>query len=154
MAGGSRIRLFTVFTLQAEAFGLIEAPFSEGHVIAQTVREQFLPQLTEIVAPADFSGDSSGVTEVRRVHQLEVLFILSLSASGGLIDPLSEMPMIGTAEFRESIEEMIVTRHSRRRHETAHRESVHERVKEMLIFVSSCCRNSAVPARGLFRAAA
>src|SRR5712664_1836308 len=112
MAGGSRIRLFTVFTLQAEAFGLIEARLSEGHVIAQTVREHFLPQFTEIVAPADVFGDSGGVTEVRRVHQLEVLFILSRSASGDLIDPLAEMPMIGTAEFRESIEEMIVACHS------------------------------------------
>jgi len=47
------------------------------------------------------------------VHQLEILLILCGSASSDLIDPLAEMAMIGTAEFRKRIEEMIVPRYSR-----------------------------------------
>ena len=57
--------------------------------------QQFVAQLLEIVMPADFSRDCSGVTEVRRVHQLEILFILCSSPSGDLIDPFAEMAMIG-----------------------------------------------------------
>jgi hypothetical protein len=83
------------------------------------------------------------------MHQFEILFILSRSASGDLIEPLSQMPVICPSEFREGIEEMIVPRHSRRRHETAHGKSIHKRVKEMLVFVSSCRRDFSISARGL-----
>src|SRR6266403_1445464 len=138
----------------AKSFGLVDARLGECHVVAQSARQQFLAQLTEIVVPADFSRDCSGVTEIRRVHQLEVLFILCVSASSDLIDPLAEMAMIGPAEFREGIEEVIVPRHSRRGHETAHGESIHERVKEMLVFVSAFRRDSVVSAHGLVRSAA
>src|SRR5713226_48663 len=137
MAGGSRVRLFTAFALPAESFGLVEASLGESHIAAQSARQQFIAQLTKIVAPAGFFSDSSSVTEVGRVHQLEILFILCRGTSGDLVDPFAQMAMIRTAEFRESIEEMIVPRHSRRRHETAHRESIHERVKEMLVLVSA-----------------
>src|SRR5216683_5385292 len=48
---------------------------------------------------------------------------------------------------------MIVRRHSWRRHEAAHGECIHERVKEMLVFVSVCRRDSPVSAE-LLRSAA
>src|SRR5216683_3369575 len=48
---------------------------------------------------------------------------------------------------------MIVRRHSWRRHEAAHGECIHERVKEMLVFVSVCRRDFPVSA-GLLRSAA
>ena len=111
-AGGSRIRLFTVFALKPESFSLVEASFGECHIVAQSVSQQIIAQLAEIVAPAYFSGDSGSVTEVGRVHQLEILLILCGSARGDLVDPLAEMATIGSAEFRKSIEEMIVPRHS------------------------------------------
>ena len=99
MAGGSRLRLHTAFTLQSESFSLVEARLGKGHVVTQSAGQQFVAQLLEIVMPADFSGDCSGVTEVWRVHQLEILFILCGSASDDLVDPLAEMAMIGTAKF-------------------------------------------------------
>ena len=153
MAGGSRVRLHTAFTLQSESFSLVEARLGKGHVVAQSVRQQFVAQLVEIVMPADFSGDCRGVTEVWRVHQLEILFILCGSPSGDLIDPFAEMAMIGTAESREGIEEVIMPGHPGRRHKTSHGESIHERVKEMLVFVSVCRRDFPVSA-GLLRSAA
>jgi hypothetical protein len=81
------------------------------------------------------------------------LFILCVSASGHLVDPLAEMAMIGPAEFRKGIEKVIVRGHSRRRHEASHGESIHERVKEVLVFVSVCRRDFAAPAHGLLPSA-
>src|SRR5258708_39624798 len=96
MAGGSCIRLFTTFALEAESFGLDEASLGEGHVVAKAVRQQFIAHLAEIVAPADLFSDSRRVTEVGRVHQLEILFILCRSASGDLVDPLAAIGTIGS----------------------------------------------------------
>src|SRR5260370_38161075 len=92
MAGGSCIRLFTTFALQAESFGLVEASLGEGHVVAKPVRKQFIAQLAEIVAPADLFSDSGGVTRVGRVHQLEIFFFLCGGTRGGPVGTRHPQP--------------------------------------------------------------
>src|SRR2546425_9185563 len=109
-----RSTLFPYTTLfRSQSFRLIESGFCGSHIVAQSMSQQFIAQSAELVAPANFLSNSRGVTEVRRVHQFEILFILRRRTSRNLINPLAEMAMIGTAEFREGIEEVIVSRHSR-----------------------------------------
>src|SRR2546425_2159331 len=61
-----RSTLFPYTTLfRSQSFRLIESGFCGSHIVAQSMSQQFIAQSAELVAPANFLGNSRGVTEVR-----------------------------------------------------------------------------------------
>ena len=71
--------------------------------------------MSEIVFPADFTGNFHRVAEVGGVHQLEILFVLGSGAGGNFIDPFAGVAgegnypgRLGAAETHECIEEVVV----------------------------------------------
>ncbi len=152
-ASCSRVRLPAAVPLCARLFGFVQATLGDGHIVAQSSREQGLAQLREVLAPANFFGDRRRMTEVRRMHQFQVLFILCRRPRRDFVNPLANVPVIRPAKFREGIEEMIVPRHAGRRHKSSHRKCIHKRVVQFLILERIGRRNSAFSARRLFRSA-
>jgi hypothetical protein len=55
-----------------------------------------------------------------RLHQLEILFVLRGGACGDLVEKLARVARVGTAEFGECSEEMIVLRLALGSDEAAH----------------------------------
>src|SRR5215472_18520572 len=80
------------------------------------------------------------------MHQFEILFVLRIRADGYFVEPLAQVTMIGAAELCERIEEVVVSRYTGRRNETARGEGVDQRVEEMLILVSVGCGDLAASA--------
>ena len=150
----SRIRLPAVLSLRAQRFGLVQAGLGDSHIAPQSSCEQRLAQLSEVLAPADFFSDRRCMTEIRRVHQFQVLFILCCRASRHLVNPRADVPVIRTAEFRKRIEKMIVPGYARRRHKSSHRKRIHQRVVQFLILERSLSGNLALAARILLDSAA
>ena len=73
------------------------------------------------------------MTEIRRVHQLQVLFVLRRRARRHLINPLAGVPVIRPSKFRKRVEKMIVPGYARRRHKSPHRKRIHQRIVQFLI---------------------
>src|SRR5260370_8934992 len=150
----SGVRLSAVLSLRAQLFGLVQAGLRDGYFVAQSACQQRIAQRTEILAPPNFFRNCRGVTEIRRVHQFEVLLILRGGPRGHLIDPLAKMALIRPAESRESIEEMIVPRHPGRRHKPPPPQFIHKRAIQILLFERSGCGNFTVTTSRLFPPAA
>ncbi len=108
----SFIRLAPALALSPHDFRSIEAPASHGDIVAQSVRQQSVAHLGEIVVPAEFARNRGGVTEVGGFHQLEVLLVLCRRACGNFIEPLALVAGIGAAESREGIEEVVMASHA------------------------------------------
>ena len=129
--------------------GAIPMSAGDGDVIAQTVIEQRLAKFGEIILPAEIVRNLDRVDEGRRVHQFEVLLVLRGGAGGNFVEPFAGVARIDDLEFCERVEEMIVAAHTGGRNERAHRERVHQRIVEMLIFKRARNRGIAFAADGL-----
>src|SRR5665213_877611 len=92
---------------------------------------------------------SSG--ERRRLHDFEVLLVLSSGAGGNLVKPFASVGFADTAEAIEGVEELIVRAGAGAGDEAAHGEGVDEFVVEMLVLEDAVGTDIAFTADGLRR---
>ena len=76
----------------------------------------------------------ASVGEDRRLHDLEVLLVLSSGAGCDLVEPFAGVDFVEAAETAEGGEELIVSADAGAGDKGAHGEGVDEGVVEMLIF--------------------
>ena len=141
--------------LAANGFGFVEMRARRGDLVAQAVREQLIAKFGEsaIGLPAEFFGEGRGGSERRRIHQLEILLVLRGGARGYFVEKFAGVAGRNGEEFREGVEEVVVAAHPCGRHETAHGESVNQRVVEMLIRKGLSRGDISVAANGVRREA-
>jgi hypothetical protein len=152
-ARGSLIRLAATFTRAAQIFSVIENGASDGNVVAQSRRKQIAAKLGQVLTPTGLFGNCGGVSEIERGHDFEILFILRGGASRNLVEPLAYMRRVCAYELRKRVEEMVMSGASRHRYKAAHRESVNDRVVQVLVAKGLCNRDLAIGADGIARIA-
>src|SRR5207247_8379809 len=96
-ASGSGIRLSAAFAFTAKGFCFVHCSFCSCDFVAQAVREERVAKLAKVLAPADFCGNGRCMAEFRCMHQLEILFILTVVARGDFVEPLGAVAMIRAA---------------------------------------------------------
>ncbi len=99
--------------------------------------------MSEVFLPSDLIAGFGGVAKFRRVHQLQVLFVLAVGACGDFIQPLAQVAAGCSAKLCKGAEKLIVSGDSGRRDEAAHGERVDQVVVEVLVLENIRGGNSA-----------
>jgi len=132
LAGGSRIGFAAMLTLPAQGFRLVPEGAGRQNIVGQSLGQQLVAQRTQIVMPSHAFGDVVEAMPGGRLHQLEILLVLPGGAGGNLMEKIAGVARIGTAEFRERSEEMVVPGHALGRDEAPHGEGVDQSVIKVL----------------------
>src|ERR1700693_484535 len=123
-----------MLALGTDGFLRINRGTCSGNVWRDSFRQKRVAKSRQTVLPANFLAGLGRVTEVGRVHQLDILLILAIGTSGDFVEPFAEMTFRNSAELDNGVEKMIVTSDSGRRNESAHGESVDQVVIKILVF--------------------
>ncbi len=140
------------FDVVASVEGVVELLAIDGDVVAQTGGEEDSrrwlrsSRVVPVALPVRFCAGSAGVVgqpmsvadfgcirEDGRLHDLEVLLILSGGAGGNFVEPLAGVRFIDAVEAVEGGEELIVAADASAGDEAAHGEGVDEGIVEFLI---------------------
>jgi hypothetical protein len=152
-AGGGLIRLAATFTRAAQIFSVVKNGASDGNVVAQSRRKQIGAKPGQVLTPTDLFGYRSRVSEIERRHDFEILFILGGGTSRNLIEPFAYVRRVCAYEFCKCVKEMVMSGASRRRYKASHRESVNDRVVQVLVAKGLCDRDLTIGANGIGRIA-
>src|ERR1700675_4537908 len=123
-----------MLALGTDGFLRINRGTCRGNVLRNSFRQQRVAKCRQIVLPTNFVAGLCRMTEVGRVHQLDVLLILAIGAGSDFVEPFAKMSFRNSAELDKGVEKMIVASDAWRRNETAHGESVDQAVIKTLVF--------------------
>src|SRR5258708_23322803 len=93
-------------------FGFVELFFRCGNIANQTLGEQRIAEVRQLILPADFVASFRGIAKFGCVHQFDVLFVLPAGTRRYFIKPLTEVMAGNAAESGEGVEEWCGPRYS------------------------------------------
>ena len=128
LARGSGLCGSAMFQLPASGFGLERRISAGSHLVAQPVVQELLTELHEglrvslrqLGIPADLVRDFERVAEGRRLHQFQILVVLSSGPAGHFVHPLGGVIPEPTHAVKNG-KELVVLAPACCGHKTAHR---------------------------------